>query len=61
LPAVEPLPRGHPFWAHPQVTVLPHVAAQTDARSAAAIVARNLHALRAGLPLHDLVDRLRGY
>jgi glyoxylate/hydroxypyruvate reductase A len=59
--AIEPLPSGHAFWAHPQVTVLPHVAAQTDVRTAAAIVARNLHALRAGLALHDLVDRRRGY
>jgi glyoxylate/hydroxypyruvate reductase A len=59
--AIEPLPREHAFWAHPRVTVLPHVAAQTDVRTAAAIVARNLHALREGRPLHDLVDRQRGY
>lgn len=59
--AVEPLPAGHPFWLHPRVTVLPHAAAQTDARSAAAVVAANVRALRAGLPLHDLVDRRRGY
>jgi glyoxylate/hydroxypyruvate reductase A len=59
--ATEPLPPAHPFWAHPQVTVLPHVAAQTDVRTAAATVTRNLNALRAGLALHDLVDRRRGY
>ncbi len=57
----EPLPAGHPFWAHPQVTVLPHVAALTDARSAAQVVARNVQALRQGLPLDHLVDRARGY
>lgn len=57
----EPLPPGHVFWDHPQVTVLPHVAAATDARSAAAVVARNLQALVDGTPLAHLVDRGRGY
>lgn len=57
----EPLPPSHAFWAHPRITVLPHVAAQTDARSAAAIAAGNLAALREGRPLQHLVDRQRGY
>lgn len=57
----EPLPAEHPFWSHPHVTVLPHVAAATDMRSAAQIAARNLRALRDGQPLRDLVERSRGY
>lgn len=57
----EPLPAGHPYWAHPRVTVLPHAAAATDERSAAAVVAANLRALHAGQPLQHLVDRARGY
>jgi glyoxylate/hydroxypyruvate reductase len=57
----EPLPAAHRFWSHPRVTVLPHAAARTDARSAAAVVARNLRALRDGLPLANRVDRQRGY
>ncbi len=57
----EPLEANHPFWTHPQVTVLPHVAASTDPRSAAELVVRNLRALRAGMPLAHLVDRRRGY
>ncbi len=57
----EPLPAEHPYWRHPQVTVLPHMAAQTDPRSAAVLVAENLRALRDGLPLNYLVDRSRGY
>jgi glyoxylate/hydroxypyruvate reductase len=57
----EPLPSEHPFWRHPRVTVLPHVAALTDERSAAAIVAAQLEALVQGLPLQHLVDRQRGY
>jgi glyoxylate/hydroxypyruvate reductase A len=62
--ATEPLPPGHPFWAHPRVTVLPHAAALTDERSAAAVVAANLAAWRAGQPPQELpgwVDRARGY
>jgi len=59
--ATEPLPPSHPFWAHPDVTVLPHVAAQTSAASASAVVAANIAALRAGRPLQHLVDRARGY
>jgi glyoxylate/hydroxypyruvate reductase len=57
----EPLSTAHPYWRHPQVTVLPHMAAQTDPRSAAVLVAANLRALRDGLPLQYLVDRARGY
>jgi glyoxylate/hydroxypyruvate reductase A len=57
----EPLPADHPFWSHPRVTVLPHVAAQTDPRSAAAIAAANVKRLRAGEPVANLVDRARGY
>ena len=57
----EPLPVDHPYWQHPRVTVLPHAAAMTDERSAAAVVARNLRALWAGQPLQHLVDRTRGY
>ncbi len=59
--ASEPLPRAHAFWTHPRITVLPHVAALTDLRSASAVVRRNLDALRCGAALAHLVDRSRGY
>ena len=57
----EPLPPRHPFWAHPRVTVLPHVAAPTDPRRAAPIAAANVLALRGGRPIAHLVSRERGY
>jgi len=57
----EPLPTDHRYWAHPQVTVLPHAAAMTDARSAAAVVSANIEALAAGRPLVNLVLTGRGY
>jgi glyoxylate/hydroxypyruvate reductase A len=58
---VEPLPAGHPFWRHPRVTVLPHAAALTDPRSAAAVAASNLRAARDGTTIAHLVDHARGY
>lgn len=57
----EPLSNDHPFWAHSNVTVLPHAAALTDPRSAAEVAAANVRALRAGQSLAHLVDRVRGY
>jgi glyoxylate/hydroxypyruvate reductase A len=57
----EPLPRTHVFWFHPRVTVWPHAAAQTDMRSAAAVVAANVEAVRRGESPQHLVDRGRGY
>ncbi|MFN8515672.1 MAG: NAD(P)-dependent oxidoreductase [Chloroflexia bacterium] len=57
----EPLPAAHPFWGHPRVTVLPHVAAYSDARSGAAIVAANVARFRAGESVEHLVDWGAGY
>jgi len=57
----EPLPAGHPFWTHPRVTMLPHAAALTDFRTAAAVAAANLRALHDGQPLQHLVQPQRGY
>jgi len=57
----EPLPPDHPFWAHPGITVTPHVAAETRPASAAPVAAENLRRARDGRPLLHLVDRSRGY
>jgi glyoxylate/hydroxypyruvate reductase A len=57
----EPLPAQHPFWSHPQISVLPHVAAQTDPRSAAQVVASNINALAEGRPIAHLIEPARGY
>jgi glyoxylate/hydroxypyruvate reductase A len=59
--ATEPLPADHRFWRHPRVTVTPHVAALTDARSAAAQVAEQLRRARAGEELLHRADLARGY
>lgn len=57
----EPLPKEHPFWRHPKVTVTPHIAASTRPLTAAAVVAENIRRGEAGEPLLHLVDRTRGY
>ncbi|KGJ20166.1 2-hydroxyacid dehydrogenase [Paracoccus sanguinis] len=57
----EPLPPAHPFWAHPGITVTPHIAAETRPATAARVVAENLRRAMDGRPLLYLVDRSRGY
>lgn len=57
----EPLPPEHPYWAHPKVTVTPHIAAETRPTSAARVIAENIRRSEAGAPLLNLVDRARGY
>jgi glyoxylate/hydroxypyruvate reductase A len=57
----EPLPKEHPFWAHPNVTVTPHVAASTRPLTASAVIAENVRRGEAGEPFLYLVDRARGY
>ncbi len=58
---VEPLPKDHPYWAHPRVTVTPHIAADTRPASSARVIAENVRRGEAGEPLLNLVDRKRGY
>lgn len=58
---VEPLPEAHPFWAHPGVTVTPHIASETRASSAAEVIAENVRRGEAGEGFLHLVDRSVGY
>lgn len=57
----EPLPPDSPLWLHPRVTVLPHISADTDPRSASHIVARNIEQWRQTGRIPPAVDRSRGY
>ncbi len=57
----EPLPADHPFWAHPGVTVTPHIAAETNPLTASRVIAENIRRGEAGEPFLHLVDRGRGY
>lgn len=57
----EPLPAGHPFWAHPAVTITPHVASAADPRTVVEQVAENIRRSHTGEPLIDTVDPTAGY
>jgi glyoxylate/hydroxypyruvate reductase A len=57
----EPLPPEHPFWRHPRIRLTPHIAGQTNARTASPGVAENISRLRAGRPLQHMVERMAGY
>lgn len=57
----EPLPHDHPFWAHPHITITPHIAADTRADSAARVIAENVRRGEKAEPFLHLVDRQRGY
>ncbi|MBY6140524.1 glyoxylate/hydroxypyruvate reductase A [Leisingera daeponensis] len=58
---IEPLPPEHPYWAHPNVTVTPHIASETRESTAAEVIAENIRRAEAGEPLLHLVDRSLGY
>lgn len=57
----EPPPREHPFWAHPQIVVTPHVGSLTHPETGARQIADALRAIRDGRVPANLVDRNRGY
>jgi glyoxylate/hydroxypyruvate reductase len=59
--STEPLTESHWAWEHEKVLLTPHVAAYTNASTAAKVVAENIQRLREGKPLLHLVDRERGY
>lgn len=58
---VEPLPPDHPYWAHPNVTVTPHIASETRPATAAQVICENIRRGEAGEPFVHLVDRALGY
>ncbi|CAN7222201.1 glyoxylate/hydroxypyruvate reductase A [Variovorax sp. LjRoot290] len=58
---VEPLPEGHPFWAHPGILITPHIAGITSPESAAPQIAENIRRAMRGQGLLNQVDWARGY
>ncbi|EEE37685.1 2-ketoacid reductase [Rhodobacteraceae bacterium KLH11] len=57
----EPLPPEHPYWAHPNATVTPHIASETRPVTAAQVICENIRRGEAGEPFLHLVDRELGY
>jgi glyoxylate/hydroxypyruvate reductase A len=57
----EPLPPQHPFWAHPKITVTPHISARTLLVESIAQIAGKIVALERAEPVRGVVDLQRGY
>jgi glyoxylate/hydroxypyruvate reductase A len=58
---VEPLPKEHPFWAHPKIMLTPHTSARTLRSESIAQIAGKIAALERGEPVAGRVDPSRGY
>ena len=59
--ATEPLPQTHPYWKHKNVTVTPHIAAETRPETAAEVIAENIARGESGQAFVFEVDRASGY
>ena len=57
----EPLPADSPLWAHPGITLTPHIAALTEPRTSAGKVAENIDCIRRGEVPRNTVDFAAGY
>ena len=57
----EPLPADSPLWAHPGITLTPHIAALTEPRTSVAKVAENIERVRRGERPLNTVDFDAGY
>lgn len=60
----EPLPKEHPFWQHPKITVTPHTSARTLRAESIAQIAGKIQALQAGAAIAGIagvVDMKKGY
>jgi len=57
----EPLPLSHPFWTQPNLTITPHISAQTLLDEGNAQIAIKLRRLEQGLHVSGVIDRQKGY
>jgi glyoxylate/hydroxypyruvate reductase A len=58
---VEPLPKDHPFWDHPNVLVTPHVASLLDPAAGGEAIAINILKFVAGEEVENLIPEGKGY
>jgi len=57
----EPLPADSPLWAHPRITIMPHVARRLEVEAIAHRVCENVRRLHQGQELLYRIDRDAGY
>jgi len=53
----EPLPPENPLWAHPKVTIMPHVARRPTVQQLVAEIARNIRSVEQGGGLLQEIDK----
>ena len=60
---VEPAPKDHPFWAAPNLVTTCHSAGFSPGRQVRLVelLAENMRRYASGLPLMNVVDKVRGY
>ena len=57
----EPLPTAHAFWAHPKISITPHISAITLRAESVAQIAQKIFALERGEKVEGVVDTASGY
>ena len=57
----EPLSQDHAFRSRPQITLTPHISAQTQMGETIAQIARKIAALQRGEPITGVVDMAKAY
>ncbi|MEJ7769504.1 MAG: D-2-hydroxyacid dehydrogenase [Chitinophagaceae bacterium] len=59
----EPLPSDHPLWTCPNLTITPHNSGQAPIRQVRlmALISENVRRYSHGLPLTNVVDKVKGY
>jgi len=57
----EPLPADNPLWRARNITITPHIASVTNAKSGARLMAENIRRIQAGETPHYVVDPKAGY
>ena len=57
----EPLPKTHPYWNNPKVTVTPHIASVTRADTSCKVITENIIRGEEGQSFLYQVDRVKGY
>lgn len=57
----EPLPQEHPFWAHKNIKVTPHIASVTSPRHVVQQIVENYERMTEGEELVNVVERKKGY
>ena len=57
----EPLPKEHPFWTEPKITITPHFAALTLLEESVKQIAHKMAALERGENISGIINRQTGY